>query len=219
MWPEVIAGVAAAALLLSLFAFLHHRARMIGRCHSYCVEMETLRHRLRESERALERLTLRLAALTEAARHRALSERQHDLLARALLATSSGIVHVRIHDDRETLDYGDSFVRALAAGGARVTTERIHSSEADGARFGDMITLRGTEAGRHVLAACRAAGIPLRTQYAEEHLPEPRSAPASGSARPDAIITLNQRLSVEGRVALLLADPMIELGSGGRPPP
>lgn len=211
MWLEFMTGLAVASSLLSLAAFLRYRRRTIERCRSYDIEIETLRFRLSETERALERSGARLAALTEAARQRALSERQHERLVRALMAVHAPSVHLRIHADRETQDYADVLLRALAEGGARVTTERFYSCEAEGARFGDMITLRGTEAGRQILAACRAAGIALRTQHTEEFLPEP-TAEACGSARPDAIITLNERPSVEGRVALLLADPPVELG-------
>lgn len=212
MWPELIAGTAVALLLLSLVAFLRDRGRMHRRCQSYGLEVETLRYRLAETERALERMGMRLAAMTEASKQRVLCERQHELLVRALIPATAPAVHLRIHDDRETLDYADGLLRALQAGGARVTTERVQSSEAEGARFGDMITLRGTENGRLILAACRAAGIPLRTQYSEEHLPAPTAPPSVASGRPDAIITLNQRISVEGRVALLLANPTIRLG-------
>ena len=202
MWPELIAGTAVALLLLSLVAFLRDRGRMHRRCQSYGLEVETLRYRLAETERALERMGMRLAAMTEASKQRVLCERQHELLVRALIPATAPAVHLRIHDDRETLDYADGLLRALQAGGARVTTERVQSSEA----------LRGTENGRLILAACRAAGIPLRTQYSEEHLPAPTAPPSVASGRPDAIITLNQRISVEGRVALLLANPTIRLG-------
>lgn len=213
MWPELIAGTAVALLLLSLAGFLRDRRRMRRRCQSYGLEIETLRYRLAETEAALERMGMRLAAVTEASKQRVLCERQHELLARAMLSATSPAVHLRIHDDRETLDYADGLLRALEAGGARVTTERVHSTEAEGARFGDTITLRGTENGRHILTACRAAGVPLRTQYSEDQLPRPTPRPAVTSARPDAIITLNQRISVEGRVTLLLANPTIRLGS------
>lgn len=212
MWPEFIAGIAVALLLLSLLAVLRDRGRLHRRCQSYGLEVETLRYRLAETERALDRLNMRLAAMTEAAKQRVLCERQHELLVRSLISAAAPAVHLRIYDDRETRDYADGLLRALQAGGAKVTTERIHSSEAEGARFGDMITLRGTENSRHILGACRAAGIPLRTQYSEEHLPAPAAPPAVASGGPDAMITLNQRISVEGRVALFLANPTTQLG-------
>lgn len=199
---EFVVAACVIALIAAVILLAVARAKVARRLEVAEQEIIELHRRLAEAEAARRRAKQRAIAILEAARPRSLTDTARDRLSVRLSEIRTAFIHLRAHDDAETLAYAGELIQVCQGAGVRVTFERF-AGRATGAMIGDTIHLRGTENSRLVLAAPRSAKVQLRDITHSELLVPAGGGAAGAKAPPDVVITLNERLPIEVRAAAI----------------